>query len=168
MTHEQVDKMLADYKACIARVGHLEQLIPRWKRDLEKWEHDLVKDEALSTPDREEGMPHGTTVGNPVESIVLKYADGFLPPELIEEKKKLMEAEKELEERKQVILFVEAWMKGLSEREAWVVNHKVLEVDYSWRDVISLFKRDFGDWYSKDYLRSIKDRALNKIYAAAM
>lgn len=167
MTRAQVDEYLATYQECVGRMGSLELTIRRQRKELEERKMNLAADAALETPEREEGMPHGSGVGNPVERIVLKYADGFLPAEIIEEEKQLKALEEELKYRKEVVLYVDAWLKGLNEREAWIINHKVIDMDYSWREVITMYRLQYGEEYSRDALKRIKERAMEKIYRFA-
>ena len=164
MTRAQVDEYLAIYRECVGRVGSLELTIQRQREELERRKRNLAADAALESPVHEEGMPHGSGVGNPVERIVLKYADGFLPPEIIEDEKQLKALEEELKYRKEVVLYVDAWLKGLNEREAWIINHKVIDMDYSWREVIVMYRLQYGEEYSRDALKRIKERAMEKIY----
>lgn len=167
MTRAQVDEYLATYRECVGRMGSLKLTIRRQRAELEDRKRNLAADAALETPEREEGMPHGSGVGNPVERIVLKYADGFLPAEIIEEEKGLRALEEELAYRQRVVQYVDAWLKGLNEREAWIIHHKVIDSDYSWREVITMYRLQYGEEYSRDALKRIKERAMEKIYRFA-
>ena len=167
MTRPQVDEYLSIYRECVGRVGYLELKLSVMRQDVQKIKDNLVADAALETPQREEGMPHGSGVGNPVERIVLKYADGFLPEDVIVAEKELAAAEQELDYRQRVVLCVDAWLKGLNEREAWIIIHKVIDSDYSWREVIVMYRLKYGEEYSRDALKRMKDRALEKIYRFA-
>ena len=167
MTRPQVDDYLAQYRECVGRVGYLLLRLPVMRSELQKIKDNLVADAALETPQHEEGMPHGSGVGNPVEKIVLKFADGFLPEDVMVAEKELQSAEQEFEYRQRVVLCVDAWLKGLSEREAWIINHKVIDSDYSWREVIVMYRLQYGEEYSRDALKRIKDRAMEKIYRFA-
>lgn len=167
MTRPQVDDYLAQYRECVGRVGYLTLNIPVMRVEIQRIKDNLVANAALETPQHEEGMPHGSGVGNPVEKIVLKYADGFTPEEVKEAEKELRSAERELENKQRVVLCVDAWLKGLNEREAWIINHKVIDSDYSWREVIVMYRLQYGEEYSRDALKRIKDRAMEKIYRFA-
>ena len=167
MTHEQVDQMLAKYRASKGRVGHLKTYIQMTRPEVELWKRNLLKDAAMSTPDHIEGMPHGTDVGKPVESIVIAHVDGFMPDELRVLIRLLDSAERELQELTNIIQFVDGWMSGLSERECWIINHKVIDTDYSWRELMAMYHAQFGEDHSRDALKRIKDRAMEKIYKYA-
>lgn len=167
MTKTQVDEYLATYRECVGRVGSLELKLSAMRAEIEKAKQSLVANAALETPQHEEGMPHGSGVGNPVERIVLKYADGFIPKDILEAEKEFQMEEQELAYRRRVVLYVEAWLKGLNEREAWIINHKVIDTDYSWREVIVMYRLQYGEEYSRDALKRMKDRALEKIYGYA-
>ena len=167
MEPEQVDEYLAQYREAVGRVGFLEVQVPFLKDDLRKREESLAAYHALDTPVREEGMPHGSGTGNPVEKIVLKYANGGYPEELWKDRNDLEALESELRRKRRVVNCVNAWMRGLNEREAWIINHKVIDSDYSWREVIMMYRLQYGEEYSRDALKRVKDRAMEKIYRFA-
>lgn len=167
MTRDQVDQYLASYRECVGRAGSLQLSLNAKLAEVNQWKNNLIADAALDTPQREEGMPHGSGVGNPVERIVLKYADGFVPEEIREAEKEAEAMERELESKLKVIYYVEAWLKGLNEREAWMIQHKVIDTDYSWREVIVMYRLQYGEEYSRDALKRMKDRAMEKIYGYA-
>lgn len=164
MTPEQVDEYLAQYREAVGRVGFLEIQVPFLRKDLRRREESLAAYHALDTPVREEGMPHGSGTGNPVEKIVLKYADGRDHDELCSDRNDLEALEAELHEKKHIVDCVNAWLKGLNEREAWVVIHKVIDDEFSWREVIMMFRLQYGEEWSRDRLKRIKERAMEKIY----
>ena len=159
--------MLAKYRESMGRVGHLETYIQMIRPEIELWKRNLLRDAALSTPDRVEGMPHGSGVGKPVENIVLAYVDGYMPEELRVLIRQLESTERELKELTMIIHFVNGWMSGLSERECWIINHKVIDTDYSWREIMMMYRVQFGEDHSRDALKRIKDRAMDKIYRYA-
>ena len=167
MTHEQVDQMLSRYRESKGRVGHLEMYIQMTRAEVEIWKRHLLHDAALATPDRVEGMPHGTDVGNPVENIVVAYVDGHMPDELRTLIRLLDASERELKELQTIIRFVDGWMSGLSDRESWIINHKVIDTDYSWREIMMMYRVKFGEEHSRDALKRIKDKAMDKIYRYA-
>ena len=167
MRREQVDQMLSKYKESKGRIGHLKIYVQMLRPEIELWEKNLLTDAALATPDRVEGMPHGTTVGNPVENIVLAHLAGHMPEELRVMIRQLDGAERELKELYLIVNFVDGWMAGLSERETWMINHKVIDTDYSWREISMMFRQQYGEEHSRDTLKRIRDRALEKIYRYA-
>ncbi|MBQ9211103.1 MAG: hypothetical protein IJ153_11020 [Clostridia bacterium] len=167
MTHEQVDAMLAEYRESVGRCGYLEKRIPELAAEIEQEKARLIQEAAQESPSMEPGMPHGSGVGNPVEKIVLRYADGFLPDEIRGMDKELRELRDEYARRQRVIQYVDAWLQGLNEREKWIIIHKVVDVEYSWREVICMYRLQYGEEYSRDALKRIKERALEKIYKFA-
>lgn len=167
MTREQVDQMMAKYRESKGRIGHLDVYIQTTRPEVELWKRNLIHDAALSTPSREEGMPHGSGVGKPVESIVIAHVDGFMPEELRTLIRLLDAAEREVRELRLIVNFVDGWMSGLSDRERWIINHKVIDTDYSWRELMMMYRMQFGEEHSRDALKRIKDRAMDKIYRYA-
>ena len=159
--------MLSKYRESKGRIGHLEIYIQMTRPEVERWKENLLHDAALSTPNHEEGMPHGSGAGNPVESIVIAHLSGMMPDELRTMIRLLDSAERELKDLKIIINFVDGWLSGLSDRECWIINHKVIDTDYSWRELMMMYRVQFGEDHSRDALKRIKDKALEKIYRYA-
>lgn len=164
MTPETVDKMLAEYNRCVARHDHILAELDMAKRQIEESMRTAMTDEAL-TGIQYDGMPHGSGVSNPTESIVVKYLSGYVPRYI---KEMQIDAEKlrdELEEANTVILYVGAWMKALNERESFVVKAHVMDHRF-WADILIEYQSRWGV-FSKEGLRRLKKRALDKIYDIA-
>ena len=167
MTRDQVDTMLSEYRKCKGRCGYLEKRLPELELEIEQEKARLIPDAAQESPSMEPGMPHGSGVGNPVEKIVLRYADGFLPDEIREMVDSYRDMKAELAQGQRVIRYVDAWLEGLAERERWIIIHKVIDSEYSWREVICMYRLQYGEEYSRDALKRIKERAMEKIYSFA-
>ena len=78
----------------------------------------------------------------------------------------LKETRQEHEQRYFTVLFVSAWLNGLPERERWIVEHQVIDGEY-WKEVVCKFKTAFQEETSKDSLKRLKQRAMEKIYQMA-
>ena len=80
---------------------------------------------------------------------------------------KTMEAEmrkkqEEYSRRTTMMAYVESWLHVLNERERYVVKTQWLGGS-TWRELISGFQEQFGDIYSLQGLRKIRNRAFKKI-----
>ena len=158
--------MLASYRECLGRVLHLEQRIKELGQALDDYRKHAVEDAAGIGSQNMDGMPRGTKVGQPTERIAIALADGWVPDEIRSMENELRKAQSEYNEKATVVVFVDAWLHGLTERERWIVERQVID-NCTWREVTTMFLRDFGESRTKDGLKYIKDRALQKIYRMA-
>ena len=126
----------------------------------------MDEDVTAVRPQQLSGMPHGTTVGNPTEKLGIMLASGWVPDDILEMQAELKETRQEHEQRYFTVLFVSAWLNGLPERERWIVEHQVIDGEY-WKEVVCKFKTAFQEETSKDSLKRLKQRAMEKIYQMA-
>lgn len=157
--------MLRDYKRCTARRDYLMQAIEYLSKQIETEKGRAMTDEALHGIDMS-GMPHGTMPGNPVESLVLRYASGYKPQYIQYMDADLQQMRDELAEVTTVCKCVEAWMQALNDKERKVVQAHIIH-GLSWAEVLPLFRADYSYTSSRDGLRYIQRTALDKIYDAA-
>ncbi len=165
MRKESVDLMLGNYRKYAARCEFLEQEIQVLERIAAGLRQTMIAD-ALSGSQNLSGMPHGTAVGNPVERIAIKFADGYVPDYIVDIEKEIQRKKEELRRKTPTVVFVTAWLKGLSEKERFVIENKTLGGAF-WREMIDAYHQRFGEVYSKQGLKKIRDRALEKIYQIA-
>jgi len=114
-----------------------------------------------------DGMPHGTTVGNPTERIALMLATGYTTEDVIELQGNIEKLEAEYCQKKIVVRFVEAWLKGLTEKERWMIERAMFD-GMTYREINAKYREAYGDSCSKDLLRRLKKDALAKIYEMAI
>ena len=164
MKPDQVDAMLHSYKACQARKGHLQNEVAIAERRLEYQRQNAMYNEALGAQ-QYDGMPHGSGVNSPVENLIIKYDDGYTPKYIKELARDLQQVHRELFEVRMVIDFVDSWLLSLTERELFVIQQHVIEGRF-WKDVLDEYEVKWGV-FSKEGLRKMKKKALNKIYKAA-
>lgn len=166
MTREKVDEMLKAYRFEVGRCGHLEAEISQLEKAVAQSMATLAEDVTSIKAQQLSGMPHGTTVGNPTEKLGIMLASGWVPDDILELRKELQETKLEYEGRRFTVLFVEAWLRGLTERERWIVEHQVIDSEY-WKEVARKYKAAFCEDTSKDSLKRLKLRAMEKIYQMA-
>lgn len=165
MTIEQVDECLAHYREYKARCEFLENEIRELKAVLEDMKSSIVEDN-VSITQAITGMPHGTSVSDPTGKLGILIADGFLPPFIKDCERDIAAKEKELRFKRPVTIFVEAWLITLNKRERFVIENKTIGGMF-WRDLVVIFKNEFGEEYSRQGLKKIRDNAMSKIYHIA-
>ena len=167
MTHEKVDEMLKSYRFEIGRCGHLEVEIRQTEVEIERVKHEAAEEVASLQSPQLTGMPHGTSISSPTERAGIALASGWKPDYLKQMEKDLAEMQKEYNQRRLTVAFVSSWLQGLTERERWIVEHQVIDGEF-WKDVMAGYKSRYGEESSKDSLKRLKSRAMEKIYAMAL
>ena len=166
MKPERAEEMLKEYKGCVGRCGYLKKAIAEAEEDIGAWERSLASDLVNSGGVNMDGMPHGTAVGKPTERMALTLAAGYIPEDLEEAKERLKEMIQELREKEMIVVFVEAWLSGLTEREKWLIEQVYFE-QQTYAYIISALRSKHGINTSKDGVRRMKKTALDKIYEMA-
>jgi len=166
MLPERADQMLRDYKMFLGRCKYLSALIPELKAEAAAWRDNLAEELCSIGGQNLDGMPHGSTVGNPTERLGIMLADGYTPDGLKELEKQIVDYERELSEKSMTVHFVDAWLDGLTEKESWIVRMQVIEGAY-WREIVMEYHRRYGEEYSREGLKKIKDGAIAKIHQMA-
>lgn len=166
MRREKVDEMLKAYRFEVGRCGHLKTEIGQLEKAISCATATMDEDIITIQAQQLTGMPHGTTVGNPTERLGIMLASGWIPNDITEMQDELKKARQEYDQRHANVLFVTAWLNGLPERERWIVEHQVVDGEY-WKEVAAKYKTAFLEDYSKDSLKRLKQRAMEKIYKMA-
>ena len=165
MQPEKVDEMLANYREYAARVAYLSEAVKQTERLCVSLRQNVVED-SISITQVISDMPRGTAISDPTGRLGSMLAEGYVPEHILQAEADLESMKLEIRSKENVVVFVEAWLRGLSDRERFVIEHKVIAGMY-WREMIPLYKREFGDEYSKQGLKRIKAKALEKIYRIA-
>ena len=134
MQKESVDLMLGNYREYTARCEFLEQEIQELERIAADLRRTMMTD-ALSGSQNLSGMPHGTSVSSPTERIAIKFADGYVPDYIVDIEKEIASKKDELRRKTPTVVFVTAWLKGLSEKERFVIESKTIGGAF-WRELI--------------------------------
>lgn len=165
MTHETVDSMLTDYKATVARCEFLKSDIAVIEKVIDDLKSHAIQD-AVSGVQTITDMPHGSGISDPTGKLGTMFASGY-EPEYIADLRKEVEAKKrELDYKRLTVLFVDAWLRALNEKELFIIQLKMIDGLF-WRDIISQYEKKFGIIYSKQGLKNMKDAAMQKIYKCA-
>lgn len=165
MMPEKVDQMLKDYRECKGRCEHLRTEIELLDRQSVSLRRTMIED-AVSVSATVSDMPRGTALSDQTANVALRFADGKVPDYIKEIEADADKLRKELSEKDMVVIFVEAWLKGLTEKERWIIEKQVIDGAY-WREIIHDYRDRYGDEYTKDGLKRIRNVAMTKIYRIA-
>lgn len=165
MVKTDVDSMLARYREYSARCEYLQQDIRENERLIDVMRDSLVEDLISITP-KLTGMPIPSGVSDSTGKIGDMIVSGYENSFIIEAEQEVLRMKQEVAEKLPTVVFVNAWLRALENKERFVVEQKVLG-GLSWRQLIYSFKKQFGDMYSQQGLRRIRDTAMCKIYRIA-
>lgn len=166
MTPEKVDEMLKSYRFEVGRCGHLEIEIRQTEEAIKRVEREVAEEAASLQSPQLTGMPHGSAVSSPTERIGILLASGWKPDYLKKMECDLEKLKVEYSHRYITVMFVSSWLKGLTERERWIIEHQVIDGEF-WKAVMSGYRATYSEDSSKDTLKRLKRRALEKIYRMA-
>lgn len=165
MQPEMVDQCLQNYKEFSARCSFLEQEIHELKLLAERLQSSAVSD-AVKITQVISDMPHGTDISDPTGRLAIRFADGYVPDYVREIEKDIRALENEYRIKHPPTVFVEAWLKVLNKRERFVIENKTIGGMF-WRELITEYAKEFGEEYSRQGLKKIRDKAMEKIYNVA-
>lgn len=166
MHPEKVDRMLRDYREFRGRCEFLRHEIGLEERKLAILRETMI-DDAVSMSPNLTGMPKGSGTSKPVEALAIRFGNGYVPAYIQEIEKALDEKKKELREKMVTVVFVEAWLKGLTDKERTIVEKQVIDGRF-WREIVFEYRAKYGEEYSREGLKRIKKVAMEKIYRMAM
>lgn len=162
MLPEQSEKMLREYKMCVGRYKYLCSAIAEAEKDLAYWRARLAEDLVSGGVSVLDGMPHGTDVGNPTECVALKLAMGYVPQHITEAETRLSELREEKRQKEMVVVFVDAWLDGLTEKERWIVEQIYFEGS-TYNDTARAYTERYSTPISRDGIRRLKKAAADRI-----
>lgn len=157
--------MLSNYREHLARCEYLECEIRELERLAANMRESMVED-TVSCTQVISDMPGGTALSDPTGRLAMMLASGGVTERVKEIEEEISDKKRELAQKRVTVIFVDAWLKALNEKERFIVEKQVIDKLF-WRDVIRFYDRAFGDAYSKHGLKSIRDNALQKIYRIA-
>ena len=166
MMPDQVDEMLKGYRAAKGRSAHIDVEIDRLRDKLSRTIEADRRELADISAQQYSAMPHGSDIGNPTEQKGMRLANLPASPEAKNIKQRIHELGLTQERHRIVVMFVEAWLQGLTEKERWIIEKQTIDC-MSWREVTHWFSSEFGYPAKPDTLKRIKRTAMEKIYAMA-
>lgn len=167
MEKAQIERMLLNYRETKGRLSSLMVQIGEVGRMLIQAMNSMIDDEVLSSA-ANDGQPHGNSVGSMVESIAVRYADGYLAPDVRELKQQYDALMLEVKRCESLIAYVDGWMKALPEKQRFVLQHQVIDGE-SWKEVVRKYREKFAnqEGVSKDRLKYTKAKAIDAIFNMA-
>jgi len=165
MTHSRVDELLQSYHSMEDRCRELRVEIAFLEESLRVNERSMVSDQ-VSMSQAITGMPHGSSVGDPVGRLALNIAMGKVSVFVRQIQEELQDAYAEQSHLKELISQVDSWLDALSEPERTLVRMKAVNQE-SWRDIVRYFRKQFDGSYSKHSMQRIFIRAMDIIYEMA-
>lgn len=166
MTKTEVLEMLEGYRCAVGRCGHLEVEIKETIKYIQDAMNNRAEDAAAPHAQQISGMPRGSGVGNPTEQIGIMLASKYVPDYIRNMEAHLKELQAEHDERARTVSYVEKWLEGLTEKEHWIISHKIIDGD-PWRVCLHDYEKQYGEAVSKDTLRRMKRLALGSIFRSA-
>ncbi len=166
MLPERAEQMLRDYNYNIGRCGFLKKAIAEAETDIAQWKRRLAEELVGNSGANLDGMPHGTTVGNPTERMALMLATGYEPEDVKDAEKRLAELQQELRKLEIGVVFVEAWLEGLTAKEHWLIEQLYFE-GYTYNETARAYASRYGIQVSRDGIRRMKKIAVDKIVSMA-
>ena len=165
MTRERVAETLRNYRRNVSRWKHLQVLMEEYERWAEEEEQKAMAEDALRGHSLT-GMPRAGGTSSPVEDLVGKYMDGYVPPMVRGLREEIEAMRKERESRRRCIRYVDGWLECLPTRERTVIEKQMIE-GLQWSEVEKQTEIEFGIPFSRAGLKRMKERGLAKIYAVA-
>lgn len=162
-----MNQMLHDYREHLGRCRSLEQEIKEIEATLQRLRASMVADAAAPGSQNMDGMPRGTAIGNPTERIGGMFADGYVPEYIRELEEELTAKRAEYQRISATVVFVGAWLEGLADRERWIIETQVID-GVPWRRVVAMYREKYGEIRTRDGLKKLRLRALEKIYRMAL
>lgn len=151
VTPEQVDAMLLVYKEYASRCKLLEERKRFLEADIDFYSN-LRAEDVVQTTAPLSGMPRGGTTSDPTGRIGIMLADGDGAGKIPGLRRELRQVEMELREKQPTVVFVDALLIALNDRERFVVEGKAIN-GLTWRQLENLFKVAFGEAYSQQGLK---------------
>ena len=159
MSPQRLDEILRDHRSTKARFAYLTHQLEFLQRSLAICERHMVSDQ-VSLSQAITGMPHGSSVGDPVGRLAIDIASGEVSDFVKEIREDIAIAEAERMKLGPELRVVETVMGALGERQWAVLEMKKVEC-LSWVEIISGMNRKFGTNYSKRSLQRLLDTAFS-------
>ena len=166
MLPEQAKEMLTNYKPYLGRCRHIEVAVACLQHEAETMSRNLAADYATNSGKQMDGMPRGSTVGNPTERLGIMLASGHVPDDLKALRDRIKGMQDEYVEKSVTVRFVEAWMQGLPMKQKWMIERQIFDM-MTYAQMSPLYTAAFGEPCSKDSLRRLSKDALTSVYKMA-
>ena len=161
MTPEQLDGMLGKHRPQKARMAYLRSQLEMLERFLQICQGQMIND-SVSMSQAITGMPHGTTVGDPVGRLAIDIASGKVSEFVKQIREEIEEVQQELREVEKSVKLIEIVLEAMNERERKLVTMKMID-ELSWKEIIARMNAEYGG-YSKSSLQRLLKTGMDKAY----
>lgn len=161
MDRTEIESLLKNYRVNKARYETLILTAQRMQRMIAAEQQNALAANALHAQSYS-GMPHSNRVGRPVEDLVIRFMDGFVPEQLADWMAEDTAAQRELMDLATDLRLVDTWLAALNERERTVIEECMIN-DRPLKELSLKSHRMFDYPLSVDTIRGIKRAAMNKI-----
>ncbi len=162
MSPQHFDEILSKHRSTKARYAYLRSQMAMLERFLKQCQGDMINDE-VSMSQAITGMPHGTTVGDPVSRLAIDIASGKVSVFVKQIQDEIKDIQAEIRKIGPDIRIVEIVLGALNDRERAVLEMKMID-EMSWGEVLMDMNLKYSNSYSKRSLQRLLDRALGKAY----
>lgn len=162
MTPEKVMETLRTYRENLGRCEHLKVEIEQAETALQELQMSLYVDIASPNTQNLDGMPHGNKVSSPTENIGIMLAAGETPRHIADLKADIRAMQEEQHSRQTCVAYVDAWLKGLTDRERWIVQGQIIDAK-TWRELIREHETLYGEPRTKEALKRLRAKSFEKI-----
>ena len=160
MSPQRLTEILKKYRPSRARCAYLQTQLEMLERFLEKCQGEMITDQ-VTMSQAITGMPHGTTVGDPVSRLAIDIASGEVTPFVKQIQEEIRGVKAELDKIASEVHTVEIIMEALNDREQILLEMKMID-EYSWTEILSRMNREYNNSYSKRSLQRLLERAMEK------
>ena len=154
----QVIELFQNYRANKARLTLLNERKEEIRQEIDRMKESILEDHQHISPSLD-GLPHGSGIGNPTQSIAVMMADGTTP-EIQQQEKKLMEIMQEAACLVRLAKYADILLEGLPEKERFVIRSHLID-GCTWEETAAGFEKQFMYPYTTEGLRKIQKRAVS-------
>lgn len=162
MSPQRLTEILKTYRQSRARCAYLQSQLEMLDRFLRKCQGEMIEDQ-VTMSQAITGMPHGTTVGDPVSRLAMDIASGEVTPFVRQIQEEIITVRAELIRISPEVHTVEIILEALNERERILFEMKMID-EQSWTEILDRMNRAYNNSYSKRSLQRLLDRAIEKAY----
>ena len=162
----EIISLFQAHKQTAARAEYLRERITFLSENIEDMRKTALED-GIHITQRLTGMPRSGQTQNPVEALAVALADGDDPPHIKAEVHNLRQMQREYRELAFDVRTVEILLKGLKERERFVVEKTLIE-GMTWNELEDCHEKHFGVFLTREGLRRARRVAIEKLCRIAV
>jgi hypothetical protein len=161
MEQETIIRLLNAYKGHVGRCEYIRARIKELSRDIERARGCGAEDLAGPAPFALDTMRSGNHESR-TERAGIALADGYVSDHAQELEREATRLQEEYETKSGAICCVDAWMKGLGRKAAWIIERFYFD-GLTYAEIGHMAIAEFGGEYSRFVLRRMRKDALEKI-----